>query len=66
MQKRLDAFPSEYYLLLLLHENRVHVVTQLTRYHDEDSESEWHGHLLAYVGEVDVGSEVPRLMAPEH
>ena len=63
MQKRLDSFPSEYFLLLLPQENRVHVATQLTRYHDEDSGSEWHGHLLAYVGEVDIGSGVPQLMA---
>jgi len=63
VQKRLDAFPSEYYFILLPHENRVHVATQLTRYCDEEGESEWDGHLLAYVGEVDIGTGVPQLMA---
>ena len=62
VQKRLDAFPSEYFLMFLPQENRVHVATQLTRYYDEEEESEWDGHLLAYVGEIDIVSGVPQLM----
>ena len=48
--------------MFLPQENRVHVATQLTRYYDEEDESEWDGHLLAYVGEIDIISGVPQLM----
>ena len=48
--------------MFLPHENRVHVATQLTRYYNEEEESEWDGPLLAYVGEIDIVSGVPQLM----
>ena len=62
VQKRLDAFPAEYFLMFLPQENRVHVATQLTRFYDEEEKSEGDGHLLAYVGEINIVSGLPQLM----
>ena len=48
--------------MFLPQENRVHVATQLTRFYDEEEKSEGDGHLLAYVGEINIVSGLPQLM----
>lgn len=63
VQKMLDAYPSPYFLAIFPEENRVHVVTQLKRYsNDLDEEGSMAGHLVAYMGEVNIVSGLPPLV----
>jgi len=63
VQKMLDIHPSPYFLTCLPGENRLHVVTQIKRYsNEEDEEGSMAGHLVAYVGEINIVSGLPQLI----
>lgn len=62
-QKVLDMFPSPYLLTCMAGENRLHVVTQIKRYSNEqDEKGSMANHLVAYVGEINIASGLPQLI----